>query len=218
MKKLLNGILFCTILILSACTGERVTGSGTVRTEDRPLTNFTKISVAGSNDVVLIKGITFKVQVKAYDNLLPYFETKVVNGKLEMGYKNLVNIKNDNTEVTVTLPVLNEVSTSGSGNIISSGDFSDNNEFAATTSGSGNITLEDGASKNFSSTISGSGNVKALGFTTEKATINVSGSGNTSITATDKLNVKISGSGNVYYKGTPSVSATIHGSGAVIKQ
>lgn len=187
-------------------------------TEERTLNNFTKVSVAGSTDVTVVKGTAFKVQVKGYNNLLPYFETKVVNGNLIMGYKNHVNVRNDNTEVTVTLPVLNGVATSGSGDIVSTGDFVDNDNFEATTSGSGNITLEDGASKHFSSKISGSGDIKAFGFTSEQATINIAGSGNTSVTATDKLEVKISGSGNVYYKGSPAVSATVQGSGTVIKQ
>lgn len=218
MSKLLSGILVCTMLIFSGCTGERVTGSGTISTVERTLSNFTKVSASGSTHVTIIQGTTFKAQLKGYTNLLPYYETKVVNGTLLLGYKNHLDVRNDNTEVTVTLPVLNGVATSGSGNIVSTGDFNNNDNFEASTSGSGDITLEDGASRHFSSRISGSGNIKAFGFTSEQATINIGGSGNTSVTATDKLEVKISGSGNVYYKGSPAVSATVQGSGAVIKQ
>lgn len=158
------------------------------------------------------------MKVKGYSNILPYFETNVINGTLEMGFRENVNVRHNNTEVFVTLPVLNGLSVEGSGDIISTGNFTDNNQFETNIAGSGSITLENGAAANFSTSILGSGDVNAFGFTTEKATIEVAGSGDTKITATDKLKVQIAGSGNVYYKGSPNVTATISGSGRVIKQ
>ncbi len=218
MKNVLSVMLLSMLLVLSSCTKDRITGGGTIATEDRNVTNFTKISMAGSTNVTVTKGQVFGVKVKGYSNLLPYFETNVVNGTLEMGYKDHVNVRHDNTEVIVTLPVLNGLSIAGSGNIVSTGDFTNNNQFETNIAGSGNITLEHGTAVNFANSIMGSGNVDAFGFTAENATIEVAGSGDTRITATNKLQVKISGSGNVYYKGSPLVSVNISGSGKVVKQ
>ena len=219
MKSLiLINLVLIVLVSASACNQDRVSGNGIITTEERAINNFTGVTVEGSTEVTVKKGASFKVEVKGYNNLLPYFETKVVNGNLVMGYKDHVNIRHDNTEVTVTLPVLNSLSMYGSGDITSTGAFTGNTDFEASISGSGNITIEQGSAKNFFTSISGSGNIHAFGFTAEKAKINVAGSGNTRITATDHLTVKIAGSGNVYYKGSPSVSVNISGSGAVVKQ
>jgi hypothetical protein len=218
MKSVFFLPLFAVILVASSCTKDRVSGNGSTTTEDRSLNNFTKINAMGSTDAVITKGTSFKVQVKGSDNLVPYFETKVVNGTLNLGYKNDVHVRHDDIQVFITMPALNGLKTQGSGNITSSGNFTDVADFETSISGSGNITIEQGSARNFSSTISGSGDVHAFGFSAEKANIRVSGSGNTRITATNQLDVKIAGSGNVYYKGTPQVSVNISGSGSVIKQ
>ena len=218
MKNVVSVMLLSVVLVFSSCTKDRITGGGAITTEERSNKNFTKVSIAGSTNVTVSKGQNFSVKVKGYQNLLPYFETNVINGTLEMGYKENVNVKHNNTEVFVTLPVLNGLSVQGSGDIISTGNFTDNYQFETNIAGSGSITIENGTAANFSTSILGSGDVNAFGFTAEKATIEVAGSGDTKITATDKLKVQIVGSGNVYYKGSPNVTVNISGSGEVIKQ
>lgn len=210
-----NFVLFIIIILIAGCSKDKVSGSGAVVTEDRPEANFTGVSMGGSNNVHITKGAGFRVQVKGYGNLLPYYETRVANGVLKLGYKD-VNIRNDNIEVFVTMPGLNFLSISGSGDMDVHGNFDGNSTFQTIISGSGNIGLEQGTARDFSSTISGSGNVAAFGIAAENAIINVSGSGNTEITATAILDVTISGSGNVYYKGKPVVTSHVSGSGAII--
>jgi hypothetical protein len=177
--------------------------------------NFTAVSASGSSNVHITQG-AFKVEVRGYNNLLPYYETKLVNNTLELGYKKNVNVKNDNIQVYITLPVLNGISLSGSGNIEADGNFGGNTNFDANITGSGNIDISAGSAQTFRSTIVGSGNIKALDFVADKAETSIDGSGNTEITATSQLKVKISGSGNVYYKGNPIITTNISGSGAVI--
>jgi hypothetical protein len=218
MKNVLGAILLVTLVIVSSCHKDRVTGAGSIITEERPDKNFTQISMAGSTNVIVSRGSDFSVKVKGYSNLLPYFKTSVTNGTLELGYDEHVNVRHDNTEVFVTLPVLTGLSVAGSGDIISTGDFTGNNNFETNILGSGSITLERGSATNFSNSIMGSGDLHAFGFTAEKAKIEVSGSGDTKITATSKLNVQIAGSGDVYYKGSPNVTVHISGSGKVIRQ
>jgi hypothetical protein len=218
MKKEILYVLSVLLVLTTACSRERIEGSGSVITEDRQVNTFTKVSLKGPSFVYITKGNNFSVQVKAYRNLLPYFETRVVNGTLELGYKDDLSIRNENSEVYITLPVLNGLSIFGSGDIETTGNFNNSSSFEASVYGSGNIEIGDGAADNFSSRISGSGDVYAFGFSVKKANVEISGSGNTRITASDELKVKISGSGNVYYKGSPDVTVNISGSGDVIKQ
>lgn len=211
-------LITAATLSFTSCSKDRITGSGTVKTEDRQINGFTKVSTQGSTNVFITKGETFKVSVKAYENLIPYLETVVVNGTLEIHYKENTNVKNDNAEVYITMPALNGAFISGSADIDITGAFT-GAQLDATISGSGNIAVEAGSYDNIDYNASGSGNLSAFGITAKHAGITVSGSGNAEITATESLTVRISGSGTVYYKGDPEeVNSEISGSGKIVKQ
>ncbi len=213
MKKV---FVIAVILSSMSCSKERINGDGPVTTEQRNVSNFTAVNASGNTRVFISQGATFKVEVKGYSNLLPYYETKLVNNELRLGYKTGVNVKNDNTEVFITLPVLDGVKLSGSGDISATGTFPAVNDFYAGIAGSGNITLSQGSATFFHASISGSGNIDAPGILSEKAETTTSGSGNTEVSVNSHLSVKISGSGNVYYHGNPLIVTNISGSGAVI--
>jgi hypothetical protein len=214
MKRVLIIVSFS--LLLFSCSKEKVRGGGSVITENRNLANFTGITVFGSSAVQITQGSSFRVEVRGYGNLLPYYETRIVNNNLEMGYKNNVNVKNDNIQVLITMPALNSISLHGSGNISTTGIFAGNTNFNAFIAGSGNINFSSGSTQNFNSSIEGSGNIYTLNMVTDNAETHISGSGNTEITANNQLKVTIAGSGNVYYRGTPVITTFISGSGAVI--
>lgn len=216
MKRGLGISVISAILAFSSCSKERISGHGSTTTENRNISGFTAISTAGSTNIYVSPGAAFKVEVKGYSNLLPYYETKLVNNTLQLGYKEGVNVKNDNTEVFVTMPSLNGLSLAGSGNISTSGSFPAVTDFNTRIAGSGNIGFSTGSCSNFYATIDGSGNIRALNMVSDKAETNTSGSGNTEITANTTLKVRIAGSGNVYYRGTPLITTNISGSGAVI--
>ena len=211
MKRGLGITVISAILAFSSCSKERISGHGSTTTENRNISGFTAISTAGSTNIYVSPGAAFKVEVKGYSNLLPYYETKLVNNTLQLGFKEGVNVKNDNT-----LPSLNGLSLAGSGNISTSGSFPSVTDFNARVTGSGNIEFSTGSCSNFYATIDGSGNIMALNMVADKAETNTSGSGNTEITANTTLKVRIAGSGNVYYHGTPVITTNISGSGAVI--
>jgi Putative auto-transporter adhesin, head GIN domain len=216
MKRVFVPLIVCVMLSLLSCSKERISGNGSTVTEIRNVNNFTGVSASGSTRVYISQGATFKVEVKGYSNLLPYYETRIVNNTLQLGYQQNVNIKNDNTEVFITLPVLNAISLYGSADISTTGTFDGNTDFTTSISGSGNIHFSNGTTQNFTSSIAGSGNIYTLNMVAAKAETIISGSGNIEITAGNELKVKISGSGNVYYKGTPVINKIISGSGAVI--
>jgi len=216
MKKLFLFAIIAGMLSLVSCNKDQVRGVGPKDTVTRNHGNFTQVSASGSSNVVITQGPEFKVEVKGYSNLLSYYETKVVNNELQLGYRDNVNVRNDNVEVFITMPFLNAVKLSGSGEIKTSGNFSGNTNFEAFIAGSGNISIAQGSTKQFLVSIAGSGNVKALNMIAEKAEITSSGSGNAEITATQELKVRISGSGNVYYGGAPQLTTEISGSGKVL--
>jgi hypothetical protein len=194
MKHLITAVFM--IAALTSCKKENVIGNGNTLTELRPLTGFTRVEVEGSTDVTVSQGSTFKVEVKAYSNLLPQLETKVVNGVLKIVYKTGTSVSNDNSEVTITMPALTK--------------------FIA--SGSSKVDIASGSADNFEAVILGSANIHAFGFTAKDARITIEGSGDAKLSVTEKLYARITGSGTVYYKGNASVTSDITGSGKVVKQ
>ncbi len=216
MKKHLLLILMALTIFLNSCKKEKVDGGGVIITEPRNVENFYNVSVNGSTNVFITYGGAFDVKVKAYENIIPLLETKVQNGTLLIGLK--ANVRNDNSEVYITMPALSSVTTNGSGNIDTKGSFLGMDYFTATTAGSGVISIEKGSAKNYKISIAGSGDVKSFGFVTDQATVAISGSGNAELSVAKNLKSTLNSSGNVYYKGSPVVETTTSGSGKVIKK
>lgn len=207
------------MVVAASCTKEGVWGNGTVKTEEREASGFTKISVEGSTNIHITEGDNFKVDVKAYANILPFLKTRVENGILRVKFEDNRNVRNDNSEVFITMPVLKGLSASGSGNIDVSGSFENVEEFDASISGSSDIKIENALVEKLKVSISGSGDFKSFGLIAEEADISISGSGDTELTVHDKLKAKIRGSGNIYYKGSPNnIEDNIAGSGRLIKK
>jgi hypothetical protein len=214
VKKL---FLFLSLTIsVFACNKDRITGNGNVISQERNATGFTGVVVNGSTKAFINLDTGFSVTVKGYENLLPYLETDVVNGALQVGFKNDVNVSNDNTEVYLTLPALDYVQTNGSGDMKIDGEVSGSDHLKASINGSANISVERGSANEFEGEVSGSGNILALGFQSKEAHAKISGEGNIEISVSDKLDVIISGTGSVYYHGTPIITTSISGTGQVI--
>lgn len=218
------GVRFIFLLVafaaaFASCKKDLVTGNGSIQTQERNVSVFTKVATQGSTVIHIVHGTDFEVKAKGYANLLPYLKTTVNNGVLSVRYEDTRNVRNDNTEVFITMPVLTGLSSSGSGDIHAAGEFGSIANFDATISGSADITVEKGAAENFVLRSSGSGSFDGFGFTSQDADIAISGSGEAKITVDQKLKVKINGSGNVYYKGDPAtIDDDISGSGKVIKK
>jgi hypothetical protein len=211
--------ILMALMAFVSCKKDRVSGSGEIITETRNVANFYNVSVSGSSNIFITRGDNFEVKVKGYENIIPYLETKIQDGTLLIAFRANSNISNDNSEVFITMPSLNSVVTSGSGNISTTGEFLGSGNFKASTSGSGSISIESGSADNFQVNIYGSGSVKSFGFTAQQTVVNIEGSGNAEITVLQNLNATIKASGNVYYKGNPAtVNSKITGSGQVIKQ
>jgi Putative auto-transporter adhesin, head GIN domain len=239
MKKLLF-VLFAFISANSfAQKWETIKGNGQVKKETRELSNFTSLSSQGSMNVQIAYGNSNTIVVEADENLLPYIETTVENGKLLIKPKKNVNLKSKSRmNVYVSMTKINSLQLSGSGNINGSGAFTNDDKTDMAVSGSGNLSLSFDTFKDLDLSIAGSGNIdlKGKGTNTISAHISgsgnidcsdinsndvdakISGSGNVKVYASNSIDAKISGSGNVFYKGTATkINSKVAGSGKVLK-
>jgi len=183
------------LIAFASCKKDHLIGNGPVSTELRFVTGFTKVEVNGKTDVTINYGTTFKVEVKAYRNLISSLETKVNGDALTIGYNSGTSVSNDNSEVFITMPLLTRFSTIGNSK----------------------ININSGTADHFEARVTGASKIEGLGFTSRNADITIEGTGTASFAVVDTLKAKITGSGIVYYRGDPSVSSIIVGNGKVEK-
>ncbi|MCW3109608.1 MAG: hypothetical protein JWQ09_4114 [Segetibacter sp.] len=235
MRKGLFFSAFIAAMVLTSCIdmGERVDGSGNIKTENRQVNKAEKIKVSGDMDVYIDQGPA-SVKVEADDNILQYIETVMDDNWLEIRTRDNVNINTSKpVKVYVTTPDIRDLKVSGSGNIKCNQKFSTNNNTSFDITGSGDITAAinapkveahisgsgnlhiSGETKDVEIHISGSGNYDGPELKAENAEVSIAGSGDADLFADERLKASIAGSGNVKYKGNATVDSHIAGSGSV---
>lgn len=237
MKKLvlLTSVVLALLALFSSC--KKRIGDGPIVTEERHVSDFEVVRSDLSADIEIEKGNEFKVVIDAPEKVLNVLESKVVGNMLVLKIKNRFIISNvGKIKVYITMPQLNGILLSGSGKIITKGEFESAgmnidvsgsgkiimeslkaNVFDARISGSGNIIIDEGLGEELILKISGSGKYDSANYETKNADITVSGSGESILRVTDYLKVKISGSGDVKYYGNPQIDVKISGSGKLIR-
>lgn len=206
-------------------------------TETRDLGSFTKIQSGGSWDVIVQTGDKDEVRLESTNISLDKVITEVDNNTLKISLEK-GNYRNLGLKVYVTIREIEGLKSTGSGDMKIQSDirtgslslsstgsgnlFLENvnaDKLSVGMTGSGHITVEGGSVSSFSLSQTGSGDFKGEELLTEEASINKTGSGKSLIGEVESLNVRATGSGDVYYSGNPgskNISST--GSGRVIKR
>jgi hypothetical protein len=207
MKRFL--VLF---LLLGACHWPGVRGSGRRAEETRDLTAFTRIDLKGSTDVTVTAGEAFKVVISADDNIVPHIRTRVVGGTLVVDTDE-GNYWHKNPDlVTVTMPTLEGVTITGSGDIEARNVLA--GKFAARITGSGDLKVS-GKANELEADITGSGDMSLFDLATRRADVTINGSGDVQVSPSEVLKARVAGSGDVRYRGSPHTDVHVSGSGTV---
>ena len=218
MKKLLIPFLLLVSINLLAQPWQTIKGDGNVKKETRTVSSFTSLSSHGAIDVQIAYGNSNSISIEADENLLPYIETTVEGGILNIGPKNKINLKSRSRMIVyVSMTKINSLKLSGSGNINGDGSFGNDGKTEIAISGSGNIKLSAGSFQDLGLSVSGSGNIYLKGAAANDITTSVSGSGNIDCSdiSSNDVDAKISGSGNLKVNAQKSITAAITGSGNV---
>ena len=242
-KNMLMRVLFFLSVFffaMSSCRftgGKRVTGNGNMASENRNLSGFSGIEIAGPFDVYLSQGTEYSVRIEGDQNLLEYVETEQHGDILEIGSRDGFNIRpKKSMKVYITAPRIEELEVAGSGSIVSQTAFSSPGRLKMTIAGSGDISLGEvdapeiqgeiagsgsitvkGTTRLFQAEIAGSGEIHAFNLLSETTDVEIAGSGDVEVFASKTLDVSIAGAGDVKYKGSPTVSQSKAGSGSVRK-
>ncbi|MCO5936009.1 DUF2807 domain-containing protein [Mucilaginibacter sp. RB4R14] len=228
--RILNALLVATALVVTA-------GLAKADTQDRHLTGFTSVAVAGSYDVFITQGSSESVKVDAPANIIDKIITEVKGGVLVIHTKegNNWNWESGNKKMIVYVSIkdISAVSLAGSGDVVfkdglratslkikltGSGDISgkvDVKNLESSIAGSGDITLS-GRADNSTVSVVGSGDFTGQNLVTTNTQVKVAGSGDARVNANDKIDASVVGSGDVHYTGSAkNISSSKAGSGSV---
>lgn len=223
---------------LSSCTiiVDCIEGNGDIKSEERTVSSFTAIANETSFHVVYIRGSETNITVEAESNILPYIETRVTGGSLEIRTVSGTRCLRCGTQpvITVTAPLISGLVNAGSGDMVTgdlegenvklivsgSGDISAGtvsaDDIEIVVSGSGDISTDDISSSTFKAILSGSGVLKTSGMVTGgRYVISGSGSALSGDLAMKTAVMTLSGSGSVYATVDNSLNAVISGSGNI---
>lgn len=239
MKQLL--ILFFALISISAAAQpwETVKGNGQVKKENRQVNSFSSLSSGAPMNVEITYGNSNSISVEADENLLPYIETSVDNGKLTIKSSKNKNLKSSSPmTVRVSMTKITGLQQSGSGSITGDGAFTNDgktdfsvsgsgnlklgfdsfSDLDLSISGSGNINLKGNSTNKLDAKISGSGNIDCITIPANDVAVKINGSGNVKVNAKNSIDAKIAGSGSVFYKGDATdIKSKVAGSGRVVK-
>ena len=229
-------LLTATLLVSFSCNrNERIRGNGEVKEESRNAAPFKDISTSGAYKVIIQQGSGHSIRIAAEENLLPYIQTEISGGELQIYTRKGYNIQpTKDITVYVTMEKVGILSASGASGFISKGTLNSDllelrfsgaadakldinaRKLKVGVSGASKIKLS-GTSNSAEYGVSGAADIRALDLATDDAQVDISGTGKAEVFVQKKLDVGISGMGNVHYKGDPSVTKSISGAGNISK-
>ncbi len=232
-------LIIAAALPLTACnfangaSGDVVQPSGAGGTRNFDVSDFTGVSLRGSDDVDVKTGATFAVTATGDSALLDKLEIRKDGDTLRIGRKD-GDWKwggNKGAKITVTLPKLASASVAGSGDMTidqAQGDFNGSiagsgdmtiaalkgGKASLSIAGSGDINVTGGQASVIDASIAGSGDIDAAGLKAERGDISIAGSGGIRAQVTGTASVSIVGSGNAEVTGGAKCSVSKMGSGS----
>jgi hypothetical protein len=212
---------------------KQIKGNGETTTQERNVSSFSGIKACCSFNVEVRKGAP-SVRVEAESNLQEYVKTEVSGGRLIIGFKDNVNIRNHKSiRVYVTMNELDWVKASSSSKIafkdafrgddlevdvsssanITGLDFS-GGDIRLEASSSGKIELA-GTGNKIRAKASSSGRINASDCKVRNGRASVSSGANIYLNVSGELDASASSGGTVRYQGSPSVDSDTSSGGSV---
>jgi hypothetical protein len=191
-----------SMLSITGCyfAGPCIQGYGPILTEERDFSDFTGVSNTASFEVRVMQSDTFGVRVEAQENLHQIIETYVSGSTLIAKTRNGTCYQSIAPVIIyVTMPVLEEIRNTGSGQI--SADRAEADDFECTNTGSGRIRIDSVFAYEVAIKNSGSGKINIDAARAGNVYITQTGSGSIDagkLSSTDHVDVNHTSSGQVY--------------------
>ena len=227
--------LFALFASVGAAQAETVRGSGNVVSEERAVAGFDAIDLALPAHVEIVQDGSERLLLTVDDNVAPYVETEVRDGRLLVRNPNGVDLRPTGlARIVVHVKALASVALAGTGDVRipmlrtarfalevgGSGDVQlgiiQARDLSARVAGSGHVSVA-GDVDRLEVAISGTGTVAAARLRAKRASVSISGSGRATTWPRESLEARINGVGEIAYYGDPVVEKRIAGVGSVTR-
>jgi hypothetical protein len=209
--------LLWLILLFAGChfqIHDEITGSGVRQKQKREVATFTSIATEGAFEIEVACQKPQSVEVEGDDNLLPLITTEVSNNVLHIRSNRSYSV-NDPVKVTISVPNLEGISSSGAGKLNVAG--IKNEKFEIDANGATNIRLA-GETKFLDIDTNGAGKIDAHKLRAAQVIVEAKGVARVDVNVTEQLKVTVSGPSHVTYEGDPVLTESVHGPGSVEKK
>jgi len=210
MKRIAFVFFASAAVWLAGCHWSGVKGDGVIKTENRPIADFSSIKVAGGYQIKWSGGKP-SLTISADENLLPLIRTDVIDGTLRVDSKESLRPTRDIT-IILSSSALAEVHLTG-GNNLQARQVS-GPQLKLRSTGASDITV-DGAVTTLDVTMTGASKLDAKSLQARNATLSLTGASDADVNVTDKLKVSVTGAGSLTYSGNPTLDQRVTGAGSI---
>ena len=193
------------------CSRSGIKGNGAITSENRTVSDFSALSVAGAYKIKWSSGKP-ALTISTDENLLPLIKTRVNGNTLQIDSEgNLAPTKS--ITVNISSATLSDVQLAGAIDLTAT--QLSGSDLELESSGASSITA-DGSVTNLRANFAGACKFNAKSLQTQTATVSLVGASNADVYVTKTLKASIAGAGVLTYSGDPkSVEKKVNGAGSI---
>ncbi|MEM7453270.1 MAG: DUF2807 domain-containing protein [Planctomycetota bacterium] len=218
MKNLFVAVVAALTISIAGCnisfngSSSGVAGSGTKKSEDREVTEFTRIVIEGVGEVEISIAEEASLSIATDDNILELIESTVEDGVLKIRPTESIN-PTIGPEITIATLALEGVTVDGAAALDITGDLGESLDIVL--NGAGNVE-GNGSVNDLNIETNGAGNVDLEELEADSVKIVLNGAGNGTVHANSSVDATINGFGSVTVHGNPAdVNRSVNGLGSV---
>jgi len=197
--------------MVAGCSRPGIQGDGVITTEDRPISEFSKLVVTGGYEIEWSSGKP-ALTISSDQNLLPLVETVVSGNTLQIDSKEEL-VPTKGIKIILSSATLADVQLTGGISFKASQITGQDLKLEST--GASEISV-DGSVTNLEVNLTGASKLNAKFLQTQNATLSLIGASEADVTVTDSLKASVTGAGSLTYSGNPkSVEKNITGAGTI---
>lgn len=207
----------CVLVLLVGCNfgGSGVPGSGTPKTELRPVSGFTAVAVSDAISVDVATAGEARVEISGDDNVVPLIKTELKGDRLTIATHKSFKPKVP-LVIRVAAPQVTELVVSGASSVVLHDVHGDNLKLGL--EGASKLHA-DGAVHQLTLEVDGASMADLDRLTAERATANVAGASEAEIAVSKALDAHVSGASTLSYRGDPpALKQDVTGASKLVKR
>ncbi len=208
MKKTILSILSAALLLATVgCNTERITGSGTIITETRAVSDFSEVEADDALDLVITEGTEHSLIIEADDNVVDRVQTSISGKRVKIEMEGInVSYNNTSIRVFIEMPALNVIKLNDASEANVSG-FSNMGELEINLNDASELKLV-GEAVLLTANIKDASQVNAFDFTAQTCIVDLKDASDLDIYCTDLIEGTLKDASTLRYQGNPVITAT----------